>query len=208
MSDTYEMAVTINPLVCPLLHARLGQCATARERAAVLRALAEKVLRLELTGELLPESTRAGGPASHAAGREPSFESDVGGDALPIREVREAQPRASRRCAWEARSMSTRWLATRSAASWRDTSTDPRLTLGAVCEDKSMRWGYDQRSFASARPHKRRTQMEYQLVNAILHGQRLTEPLTWLFIAACVAAVVAGWKVGCLLDAYQQRGTE
>ncbi|GAB6852620.1 hypothetical protein PXJ20_26875 [Paraburkholderia sp. A1RI_3L] len=50
--------------------------------------------------------------------------------------------------------------------------------------------------------------MEYQLVNAILHGQRLTEPLTWLFIAACVAAVVAGWKVGCLLDAYQQRGTE
>ncbi|WP_052382419.1 hypothetical protein [Paraburkholderia kururiensis] len=84
MSDKYEMAVTINPLVCPLLHARLGQCATARERATVLRALAEKVLRLELTGELLPESTRAGGPASHAAGREPSYESDVGGDALPI----------------------------------------------------------------------------------------------------------------------------
>ncbi|MFT0173372.1 hypothetical protein PWR63_01240 [Paraburkholderia sp. A2WS-5] len=47
--------------------------------------------------------------------------------------------------------------------------------------------------------------MEYQLVNAILHGQRLDEPLTWVYIAACVAVGIAGWKVGCLLDAYEHR---
>lgn len=74
MSDKYEMAVTINPLVCPLLHAKLGQCATARERAAVLRALAEKALRLELMGGLLPEGTRPGVPASHPAVRKPAYE--------------------------------------------------------------------------------------------------------------------------------------
>ena len=48
MSGTYEMAVTINPLVSPLLYERLAQCATARERAAVLRALAEAMLRAQL----------------------------------------------------------------------------------------------------------------------------------------------------------------
>ncbi|MEM5331388.1 hypothetical protein VSR34_33160 [Paraburkholderia sp. JHI2823] len=47
--------------------------------------------------------------------------------------------------------------------------------------------------------------MEYQLVNAILHGQRLDEPLTWVYIAACVAVGIAGWKFGCLLDAYEHR---
>lgn len=50
--------------------------------------------------------------------------------------------------------------------------------------------------------------MEYELLNAILHGERLAQPLTWLFIATCVAAGSAGWKVSCLLDAYQQRGKE
>ena len=48
--------------------------------------------------------------------------------------------------------------------------------------------------------------MEYQLLNAIFHGQRLDEPRTWVYIAACVAVGVAGWKFGVLLDAYEQRG--
>jgi len=81
MSDKYEMAVTINPLVCPLLHARLGQCATARERAAVLRALAEKLLRFELAGALPPEGFTMRAPTSPTVMREPSHTSDTGGSA-------------------------------------------------------------------------------------------------------------------------------
>ncbi|MFP3708494.1 hypothetical protein SB783_31230 [Paraburkholderia sp. SIMBA_009] len=38
--------------------------------------------------------------------------------------------------------------------------------------------------------------MEYQLLNAIIHGQRLSEPLTWIYIAAVVAVGIAGWMVG------------
>jgi len=48
MSGTYEMAVTINPLASPLLYQRLDKCATPRERAAVLRALAEGMLLAQL----------------------------------------------------------------------------------------------------------------------------------------------------------------
>ena len=75
MSGTYEMAVTINPLVSPLLYERLAQCATARERAAVLRALAEGMLLAQLAAGgtavagLLPRApiAHAGGP-SHCPG--------------------------------------------------------------------------------------------------------------------------------------------
>jgi len=49
MNDKYEMAVTINPLVSPLLYDRLSRCATARERAMVIRSLAEAALRGEST---------------------------------------------------------------------------------------------------------------------------------------------------------------
>ena len=38
--------------------------------------------------------------------------------------------------------------------------------------------------------------MEYERLFAILHGQRLDEPLTWVYIGALVAVAVAGWKVG------------
>lgn len=38
--------------------------------------------------------------------------------------------------------------------------------------------------------------MEFQLLNAILHGERLNEPLTWVYLAALVAVAIAGWKFG------------
>ncbi|WP_321788183.1 hypothetical protein [Paraburkholderia sp. J94] len=41
--------------------------------------------------------------------------------------------------------------------------------------------------------------MEYQLLNAIIHGQRLSEPLTWVYIAAVIAVGIAGWMVGGLV---------
>jgi hypothetical protein len=41
-----------------------------------------------------------------------------------------------------------------------------------------------------------RSNMEYQLLNAILHGERLNEPLTWVYLAALVAVAIAGWKFG------------
>ncbi|WP_133254439.1 hypothetical protein [Paraburkholderia unamae] len=40
--------------------------------------------------------------------------------------------------------------------------------------------------------------MEFQLLNAVLHGERLNEPLTWVYIAAIVAVAIAGWKFGGL----------
>ncbi|WP_156773603.1 hypothetical protein [Paraburkholderia tropica] len=41
--------------------------------------------------------------------------------------------------------------------------------------------------------------MEYELLNAIIHGQRLGEPLTWVYIAAVIAVGIAGWMVGGLM---------
>jgi hypothetical protein len=38
--------------------------------------------------------------------------------------------------------------------------------------------------------------MEYERLFAILHGQRLEEPLSWVYIGALVAVAVAGWKFG------------
>ncbi|WP_043285013.1 hypothetical protein [Paraburkholderia oxyphila] len=48
MNDKFTIEVTINPLVSPLLHERLGRCISARERAAVLRLLAEAMLLREM----------------------------------------------------------------------------------------------------------------------------------------------------------------
>lgn len=45
MSDKFDMKVVIDPVTTPLLHARLGQAASYRERAALLRSLAEAALR-------------------------------------------------------------------------------------------------------------------------------------------------------------------
>ncbi|KWK06015.1 hypothetical protein BGV52_18275 [Burkholderia ubonensis] len=50
MSDKFEMTITINELVSPLLFERLSTCPSARRRAAVLKSLAEAALRQELTG--------------------------------------------------------------------------------------------------------------------------------------------------------------
>ncbi|CAM2176708.1 conserved hypothetical protein [Paraburkholderia sacchari] len=47
--------------------------------------------------------------------------------------------------------------------------------------------------------------MEYKLIDAILHGQRLGEPLTWIYLAAVVAASIAGWKFGGLTFEISQR---
>jgi hypothetical protein len=52
MNDKFVMEVTINPLVSPLVYERLSQCVSARERAAVLRSLAEATLRRELMRHL------------------------------------------------------------------------------------------------------------------------------------------------------------
>ncbi|MFT0172003.1 hypothetical protein ACLKMY_23810 [Paraburkholderia mimosarum] len=52
------------------------------------------------------------------------------------------------------------------------------------------------------------TKWNNQLLNAILHGQRLDEPLTWVYIAACVAVGIAGWKFGAVIDWYQNRGSK
>ena len=47
MSDKFkfDMKVVIDPVTTPLLHARLGQASSYRERAALLRSLAEAALR-------------------------------------------------------------------------------------------------------------------------------------------------------------------
>ncbi|CAG9255160.1 conserved hypothetical protein [Paraburkholderia unamae] len=50
MSGKIEMTVTINSLVSPLLFEKLSGCATPRERAILLRALAEAAIRRDLLG--------------------------------------------------------------------------------------------------------------------------------------------------------------
>ncbi|CAE6849648.1 hypothetical protein R75461_07410 [Paraburkholderia nemoris] len=45
MSEKFDMKVVIDPVTTPLLHARLAQAKSYRERAAVLRHLAEAALR-------------------------------------------------------------------------------------------------------------------------------------------------------------------
>lgn len=45
MSGKFDMKVVIDPVTTPLLHARLAESTSYRERAAVLRHLAETALR-------------------------------------------------------------------------------------------------------------------------------------------------------------------
>lgn len=67
MNDKFEMEITINPLVSPLLYERLRRCTSARERAAVFRSLAEAHLREEVMqhtgashgGSVLPTSAHS-----------------------------------------------------------------------------------------------------------------------------------------------------
>lgn len=46
MSEKFDMKLVIDPVTTPLLHARLSAAGSARERAALLRSLAESALRL------------------------------------------------------------------------------------------------------------------------------------------------------------------
>jgi hypothetical protein len=51
--------------------------------------------------------------------------------------------------------------------------------------------------------------MDYQLLNAILHGQMLSEPRSWFFIAAAIAVGIAGWYCGDVLcDVAHKKGEE
>jgi hypothetical protein len=50
--------------------------------------------------------------------------------------------------------------------------------------------------------------MEYRLLCAILHGDRLTEPFTWVYLAALVAVAIAGWKFGDVTFELLWRATE
>jgi hypothetical protein len=45
MSVKFDMKLVIDPVTTPLLHAQLSAAGSARERAALLRALAESALR-------------------------------------------------------------------------------------------------------------------------------------------------------------------
>lgn len=46
--------------------------------------------------------------------------------------------------------------------------------------------------------------MEYQLLDAILHGQRLAEPLTWVYLASLATGGIGAWKLGgYLFDRHQ-----
>jgi hypothetical protein len=63
MSDKFEMEVTINPLLFPLLHERLRRCVSARERAAVLKSLAEGMLRQESMRHAAPVRVDVGVPS-------------------------------------------------------------------------------------------------------------------------------------------------
>jgi len=47
MSDKFDMKLVIDAVTTPLLHARLTQSNSYRERAALLRSLAESALRRE-----------------------------------------------------------------------------------------------------------------------------------------------------------------
>lgn len=50
--------------------------------------------------------------------------------------------------------------------------------------------------------------MEYRLLCAILHGDRLAEPLTWVYLVALVAVAIAGWKFGEITFELSRRAKE
>lgn len=56
-AENIKMTVVINPLISPLLSDALSGCRSARERATLLKALAERALRQQLTGRIEAVST-------------------------------------------------------------------------------------------------------------------------------------------------------
>jgi len=65
------MKLVIDPVTTPLLHAKLGEARTPRERASLLRSIAEAALRLQiaepLTHALHAQSVAATLPATDAS---------------------------------------------------------------------------------------------------------------------------------------------
>jgi hypothetical protein len=84
MSEKFDMKLVIDPVTTPLLHARLTAAGTARERAALLRSLAEAALRG--TGQSVTY------PASAAPEQFTSVASPTGIYAEPARSVQGARP--------------------------------------------------------------------------------------------------------------------
>jgi hypothetical protein len=76
MSDKIEMTVTINPLVSPLLFERLSACTSARQRATILRSLAEATLRQELTGYARAPAHATSAPAPAVARAPAAIDAD------------------------------------------------------------------------------------------------------------------------------------
>lgn len=60
MSDKFDMKLVIDEVTTPLLHARLSAATSYRERAALLRSLAESALRVDsVPVSLMPSFVRA-----------------------------------------------------------------------------------------------------------------------------------------------------
>jgi hypothetical protein len=82
MNGKFVMEITVPQLQHPLLYERLSACRTARERAAVFRALAEAQLRGESYGashaQRRPEPARL-----HPATSQPPTASDVPSSSAP-----------------------------------------------------------------------------------------------------------------------------
>ena len=69
MSDKFDMKLVIDAVTTPLLHGRLSQARSFRERAAMLRSLAESALRAESTlVRIEPASVSMALASSHTAG--------------------------------------------------------------------------------------------------------------------------------------------
>ncbi|MGF6547145.1 hypothetical protein [Paraburkholderia youngii] len=70
MSEKFDMKLVIDAVTTPLLHARLNQASSYRERAALLRSLAESALLRSLAESALrgQEPVRMDAAASVAAG--------------------------------------------------------------------------------------------------------------------------------------------
>jgi hypothetical protein len=79
MSNKFDMKVVIDPVTTPLLHARLGLAASYRERAALLRSLAEAALRGDGSGTRSESVTALSGslPMSRSMAHEPARQLDI-----------------------------------------------------------------------------------------------------------------------------------
>jgi hypothetical protein len=72
MSEKFDMKVVIDPVTTPLLHARLAEAKSYRERAAVLRHLAEAALRCvpaQTASSIVETAAAASIPATSASYR-------------------------------------------------------------------------------------------------------------------------------------------